>query len=296
MKITKKTIVEFINNDEYTANEIDFITILDKSFNDSKIYYAFSINEISFYKYSETLKFWKKTKIEEVEKEVWGAYLLTVKSLRPNKKTLYESNKVKTNFIFNMTLERMKKFVKSFGVERKGMPDTTSAKYIPLLNGYIDINTLEFNPLDKYIYNRYVLPFEYKEDTKKPKLFLDFLEQIQPNEEHREFLLNWLSYMLIPSNPRQKALFMLGAGRNGKGVLVRIMTEILGKDNTSSLTIPQLSADTYHIATIVNSLVNFSPDNDTHDKLHIGTFKTVTGGDRTTVRNIRGENYEMIFL
>ena len=296
MRITKKTIVEFINNDEYTANEIDFMTILHKSFNDSKIHYSFSVNEVSFYKYSETLKFWKKTKIEEVEKEVWGAYTTTVRTLIVNKKALYESNKVKTNFIFNMTLERVKKYVKSFGMLSDSMPDTISAQYIPLHNGYIDLKTLDFNPLNKNIFNRYVLPFEYKDNTREPELFLKFIEQIQPNKEHREFLLNWLAYMLIPSNPRQKSLFMLGAGQNGKGVLTRIMNAILGGGNTSSLTIPQISAETYHIATITNSLVNFSPDNDPNDKLHIGTFKALTGGDIITVRNIRGEPFEMNFL
>jgi len=296
MTISKKTIIEFINNDEYAANEIDFINILHRSFYDSKIHYAFSVNEVSFYKYSETLKFWKKTKIEEVEKEVWGAYTKAIRSLVLSKKTLYEVNKVKTNFVFNMTLERIKKYVRSFGMLSKSMPDTTSAQYIPLQNGYIDLKTLDFNPIDKNIFNRYVLPFEYKENTKEPELFLKFIEQIQPNKEHREFLLNWLAYMLVPSNPRQKSLFMLGAGRNGKGVLTRIMNAILGAGNTSSLTIPQISAETYHIATITNSLVNFSPDNDPNDKLHIGTFKALTGGDIITVRNIRGEPFEMNFL
>lgn len=296
MTISKKIIIDFINNDEYSANEIGFIEILHRSFYNSKIYYAFSVNEMSFYKYSETLKFWKKTKIEEVEKEVWSAYTKVIRSLLVNKKAFYEVNKVKTNFILNMTLERIKKYVRSFGMLSKGMPDTTSAKYIPLQNGYIDLKTLDFNPIDKNIFNRYVLPFEYKKNTKEPELFLKFIEQIQPNKEHREFLLNWLAYMLIPSNPRQKSLFMLGAGRNGKGVLTRIMNIILGAGNTSSLTIPQISAETYHIATITNSLVNFSPDNDPNDKLHIGTFKALTGRDTITVRNIRGEPFEMNFL
>ena len=74
------------------------------------------------------------------------------------------------------------------------------------------------------------------------------------------------------------------------------MIAILGKNNTSSLTIPQISAETYHIATIVNSLVNFSPDNDPNDKLHVGTFKAMTGGDTITVRNIRGVPFELDFL
>lgn len=296
MKIYENTIVNFIEDEKNSPNEIDFLNFLSDNLFKNEIFYAFSINENAFYKYSNKLKFWKKTKNEEVEKEIWEAYTKTIQKLYAAKSRFYETSKTKTSFLFNMTLEKMKKSIKSLGMVVQAMPDTLTAKYIPLQNGYIDFKTLEFKPLDKNIYNRYILPFEYTENTATPSLFLRFLEQIQPNKEHREFLLNWLAYMLIPSNPRQKSLFMLGAGQNGKGVLTRIMMELLGKTNTSSLTIPQLSAETYHVATIVNSLVNFSPDNDPNDKLHVGTFKAITGGDTITVRNIRGEPFEMNFL
>ena len=296
MNIKKESIIEYISDDKVSATEIDFVEFISNNFINNGIYYSYNINENSFYRYSKLLKFWKKTKNEEVEKQIWITYSKTVISISHLKNILYEKNKNKSNFIFNMTLEKMKKIVKSFAMVVLTMPDSSSATYIPLQNGYIDFETLEFKALNKKIFNRYVLPFEYQEKTKEPQLFLKFIEQIQPKKEHQEFLLNWLSYLLIPSNPRQKSLFMLGSGQNGKGVLTRIMTALLGQSNTSSLTIPQITAENYHIATIVNSLVNFSPDNDSNDKLHIGTFKSLTGGDNITVRNIRGEPFEMNFL
>jgi len=296
VNITKESIIQYIKDDEVSATEIDFVEFISNNFINNDIYYAYNINEHSFYKYSKSLKFWKKTKNEEVEKQIWITFSKTVISISHLKYNLYEINKSKSNFIFYMTLEKMRTIVKSFAMVVPSMPDSTSATYIPLLNGYVDFETLEFKSLDKNIFNRYVLPFEYKEMTKKPELFLKFIEQIQPKEEHQKFLINWLAYLLIPSNPRQKSLFMLGSGQNGKGVLTRVMTALLGQSNTTSLTIPQITAENYHIATIVNSLVNFSPDNDPNDKLHVGTFKSLTGGDNMTVRNIRGEPFEMNFL
>ncbi len=295
LSIKKEKIKGFINDKTTQATEIEIIRLILNSFKEDDFSIAYDTNEKRIYFYDNVELYWKSLEVMEFAGYLYKAFSQSIEELIPFRSELYKESKSKTNYFFALTFDRFKKIVIAITSIIPKMTNIKTPDYIPLKNGYIDLKTLDFKKPDKRIYNRYTLPFEYKEGVEQPKMFLDFLEQIQPVKENREFLINWLAYMLIPSNPRQKALFLMGDGSNGKGVLTRLMTTILGKDNTSSLTIPQINVSSYEMPHLRNKLVNFSPDNDPKDQLHIGTFKSATGGDNMMVRVIGKDPFEMTY-
>ena len=292
--------------------EINIVNLLNETLKKLNKEVIFSDTEKRFYLYKDG--FWNQSENTEVVSTLWRAYttkifpeLVSMKKTKffeqleaekvEDKRTAKECKRVvaRYDFFIKFTQNKVKTFVESLSMSCDRIPDMNYNK-IPLQNGYIDLEkNFEFFPLTPSIYNRYILDFNYVETNEEPKVFLTFLEQVLPSEEDREFLLNWLAYLLVIGNYRQKALFLHGSGRNGKGVLSRIMYKLLGSQNCSTLTVPQLSADKYFLGQLNNKLANFSPDSDDNDKIDLGAFKTITGNDNITVRDIYNAPFSMIY-
>lgn len=283
----------FIYNPLTSANEIDTVYFIKNILDDNNIFLAIDRNENSIYYYEHNESYWKILTIKDLQEEIYKAFADVGKKLAEDKIKLFASEgKQKAHLLFNLTMNKIINWTQALMAFLPKMPEIGTPDYIPLLNGYIDLKTLEFREPNKEIYNRYSIPFEYNENFEEPSLFLKFMQQLQPKETHREFLLNWLSYLLVPSNPRQKALFMIGDGSNGKGVLTRLMTALLGKRNVSSVAIPQLHYESNAITSMRNTIVNFAPDSDDKDQMHSGTFKSLTGGDTIMVKQVYKDAFD----
>lgn len=301
---------KFINGYDDTV-ELNIVQLINDTLKYLKKEVIYSDVEKRFYLYED--KHWQQSETSVIASIFWTAYRDTVfPLLKTNKsKKVFEYNKALANksdeskellrvikrydFFLKIKAKNVKDYLESLSMSCPRIPELRYNK-IPLQNGYIDMSDFSFHNLDPYIYNRYVLQFNYSQNNKEPKLFLRFLKQILPNDDEREFLLNWLSYLLIDGNYRQKALFLYGGGSNGKGVLSRLIYELVGSSNCTSLTTSQLIADkNYYLSQLHNTLLNISPDSSDKDKIDIGTFKTLTGNDRIQVRDIFQSPFDMIF-
>lgn len=300
----------FINSNKELV-ELNIIRLIDSTLKYLKKEVIYSDVERRFYMYDEL--HWQPIESKKVISIYWIEYSKQIFPMLVDKKSKttidynisikakdeFETKRLKNlleryNFFIKLTQKRVKDYIESLSMACDRIPDLNYDK-IPLQNGYIDIKDFHFKNLDPYIYNRYCLQFKYKVSNEEPKIFFKFLQQILPDEADREFLINWLAYMLVSGNHRQKALFFYGSGRNGKGVLSRIIYKLLGENNCSSLTVSQLSGEKYFVGQLNNKLLNISPDSDEKDKIDIGMFKTLTGNDNVTVRDIYGAPFNMIF-
>jgi putative DNA primase/helicase len=97
-------------------------------------------------------------------------------------------------------------------------------------------------PHDKTDNLPYVLPFEYLPDATCP-LFDSYLKYCLPDEEKRMVLQEFLGYIFTPNDicNLEKCLLLCGEGSNGKSVLYNVINAILGKENISSYSIPQIT-------------------------------------------------------
>lgn len=95
-------------------------------------------------------------------------------------------------------------------------------------SGVIDLRTgaLRNGRRDDYISMSTRVPWEGN-NASCPD-FLKFLDSILERQEEIDFLQRWLGYCATGKTTEQKFLCLSGAGRNGKGVLIEIMNEVLG--------------------------------------------------------------------
>lgn len=143
----------------------------------------------------------------------------------------------------------------------------------------------------------YVLPFDYLPEATCP-LFIDYLEYCLPDEDKRKVIQEFLGYVFTPNEVcnLEKCLLLYGEGSNGKSVLYRIINELLGKENISSYSIPQLTdkqKGEYYVVNIQNKLLNYCSDtkgafDDT------GVFKQLVSGEKVTGRHPAGRPIEFI--
>jgi putative DNA primase/helicase len=143
----------------------------------------------------------------------------------------------------------------------------------------------------------YVLPFEYLPGTSCPK-FIEYLEYCLPDEEKRLVIQEFMGYVFTPNEVLnlEKCLLLYGEGSNGKSVLYRIINELLGKENISSYSIPQLtdkSKGEYYVINLQNKLLNYCSDtkgafDDT------GVIKQLISGEKVTGRHPAGRPIEFV--
>jgi putative DNA primase/helicase len=152
-------------------------------------------------------------------------------------------------------------------------------------------------PHDKKDNLHYVLPFDYLPEATCP-IFIDYLEYCLPDEEKRKVIQEFLGYVFTPNEVcnLEKCLLLYGEGSNGKSVLYRVINELLGKENISSYSIPQLTdkqKGEYYTVNLQNKLLNYCSDtkgafDDT------GVFKQLVSGEKVTGRHPAGRPIEFV--
>jgi len=289
--------------------ELNIIQLIGNTFKLMKKEVVYSDIEKRPYIYKD--KFWQQITIDEIVSEYWTVFTSDIFSLlisnrdkirfltdecTPADKKKYLRILKRYDFFISFKLRKVKEYIDSWLGSCTRLYDGDE-NTIPLQNGYINLNDFSFKQLDSSIHNRYVLRFNYIVTKEQPKMFLKFLKQILPNEENREFMLNWLAHILVRGNHRQKALFLYGGGQNGKGVLSRIMYDLVGSANCTTLAIPQLvfAQGNYYLSKLHNKLLNLSPDSQKTDKIAIDVFKILTGGDVYTTRDIFLSPFDTVY-
>ncbi|MEU1526934.1 phage/plasmid primase, P4 family [Nocardia rhamnosiphila] len=158
-------------------------------------------------------------------------------------------------------------------------PDTPDTRYVSVPSGLFDIATCDVVPHDPLVLTTYQLKVDPVFDAPTPE-FDRFLDSVlHPGDRDR--VLDILSYLLLPGNPRQKAVMLSGSGRNGKGVLLNLVEAIIGRENSAHVSLQEMSTR-FAAVDLYGKPVNIVGDIDGEHITHTGRFKQITGDD--TVR------------
>lgn len=167
---------------------------------------------------------------------------------------------------------------------------------INLQNGTFEISQKEtkLKAFDSSDFITYQLPFEFDKDAKAP-LFVAYLNRVLPDIESQRVLAEYLGYVFIKHGSSLKleaALILFGTGANGKSVFFEIVNALLGKENTSSFSLHELTDNTgYYRAMIANKLVNYSSE--INGKLEADMFKRMVSGEIIPARLPYGNPMEL---
>ena len=167
---------------------------------------------------------------------------------------------------------------------------------LPVKNGVIDLKTGELLPHSPDFFITKSCPVEYKGLHYRSKKFDDFMQDILPDKQTRRALLSYFGYSLTGDVSEEKALFILGNGRNGKGTLMKILLTLLG-DYATSFRIEALlkqkfkdgNSATPEFAKLDGCRLAYANEIPPNEKLDVSKFKDLTGGDKFSARKLHSD-------
>jgi P4 family phage/plasmid primase-like protien len=163
---------------------------------------------------------------------------------------------------------------------------------INMQNGVFRVETGELLPHDKAYGFTYILPYAYDKNA-TCEGFIKFLLQICCNDlELVEVLQEYLGYA-ISNSPcyAEKALFLYGPkASNGKSTLVKVMQNLVGRDNYSSVTLDALNKDTKRYM-LENKLFNVSEETNVRALSESEVFKVMVTGGELDVKKLYSQDY-----
>jgi putative DNA primase/helicase len=135
------------------------------------------------------------------------------------------------------------------------------------------------------LFNQFALPYLYEADAPEPVRWLYFLDDLWGDDrESIDLLQEWFGYILSGATNLHKILLLVGPPRSGKGTIARVLTALVGKENTAGPTLASLGAN-FGLSPLLGKAVAIISD----ARLGGNTFTTVerllsiSGEDSLTV-------------
>ena len=221
----------------------------------------FSVKEDNFYQYKDGVYH----QISETEL----ASILTSFALVFNKGEVVTANRIRS------LIDRLKMETK---IQFSGKMNNDG--FINLKNGFYDLRKKELLPHTPSVYTSIQQNFYFDANAKAPR-FEKFLYEVLEDEEKIDYVLNTMCYLLLPDYTYQKVFIFFGSGRNGKSVLTSVITNLLGSDNVSSVSIHDLANNRFALNNLKDKLLNLSSEIGSKD-LETEMLKKLSGGDVVT--------------
>jgi len=164
-----------------------------------------------------------------------------------------------------------------------------------LQNGVLDTRGGLIGPHSPDVVFTWRLPVAYDPAATCPR-FVQFLEEVMPDERRRELLVDLMGYCLWRENPFQLFFVLVGDGANGKTTYGRVLGALLGKDAVSTLSLQQIGSNRFAGAELEGRLVNLCDDLP-YDKplAATGVLKVLTGGGTLTVERKHQHPFDLLF-
>lgn len=109
-------------------------------------------------------------------------------------------------------------------------------------NGLLHLPTRTLLPPTPLFFAHNAISFGFDPDAPAPEQWLAFLQQLWPDDEIAvETLQELFGYILTCDTRQQKAFWMVGPKRSGKGTIARVLTRLVGEANVVGPTLASLA-------------------------------------------------------
>lgn len=165
---------------------------------------------------------------------------------------------------------------------------------IPFRNGILDwrpngLGFFEYTPEYRFLSK---LNVDYDPNAKCPE-FDWFLMELFDNEDDIIRVYQMIGYCLVRDYPIHRAFMLIGEGSNGKSVLLKVITELLGRENVSHLSLQQLETEKFALNALEGKFANIYADLSSTELKTTGKFKNLTSGDPILVEKKFGGTYSL---
>lgn len=163
-------------------------------------------------------------------------------------------------------------------------------------NGTLDLRTGELRPHRREDLLTKMAPVDYEPGAKCPR-WLRFLGEVfAPHPDIPDFIQRAVGYSLT-AETREECLFLCyGTGRNGKGVFLKTVCDVLGDyastADFSAFLVRKNDGPRDDIANMRGRRLVRAEESNEGARLAEGIVKTLTGGDRVRARRLHENSYE----
>lgn len=122
------------------------------------------------------------------------------------------------------------------------------AEFVVVSNGLLHLPTGDLYPPSASFFGFNATSIAFSEDAPAPVQWLAFLDTIFARDEGGvdteaiEAVQDWFGYSLLPDTSQQKIMLLVGPPRSGKGTLMSILKEVVGRNNVVAPTLDGLGA------------------------------------------------------
>jgi len=163
--------------------------------------------------------------------------------------------------------------------------------WVCLQNGMLNIETFEMRDHDPDFYFTTIFPVALDPgSTKRCDRFLAFLDATIQTPEVIAQLQEFAGYCLTRHARYEKCLFLYGPGRDGKSTLMKLFREMVGPQNCSAVSFPDLERE-FPRSSLYNKLLNISTEIGSQ-AIESSYFKAITSGDPIQAAFKHRDNFE----
>lgn len=131
-----------------------------------------------------------------------------------------------------------------------------------------------------------VLPMLNDDKVKKAQVYDVITDWLGGDPEQTESLLFHLATSLSPGWSTVKYILLLGGGRNGKSVLLKMLQGLFGRENVSNVTRQAMAEQSPTVTELNGKLLNIVYDGRAEYVKDSGTEKSLIAGEPTPIRRL----------
>jgi P4 family phage/plasmid primase-like protien len=170
-------------------------------------------------------------------------------------------------------------------------PDTQShyADLVNCRNGMMNVYDGSLVEHDTAYQSFVQLPVVYDENAKSQKV-LDFVGSIVTEDAIPTFW-EFMGFLLLPDYRYKRVLLLVGPGNTGKSSLLEFIRRALGRANTSSISLQDLTDNSFMRVELFGKMANIYADLSLNAIESSGEIKALTGGDEIEAHRKYGQPF-----
>lgn len=150
--------------------------------------------------------------------------------------------------------------------------------WVCLINGMLNLRTLELVPHKQDFYCSYQLPVEFDPDREtRCERFMQYLDETIKTPGPIKQVQEFCGYCLTREVCYEKALLLLGPGADGKSKLMSVLEALVGPENCAAVSFQDLE-DQFHRSSLYGKLLNISTEVG-NKAMESAYFKAIVSGD-----------------
>jgi putative DNA primase/helicase len=123
-------------------------------------------------------------------------------------------------------------------------PASSGSVIVAMANGLLDVDKQQLLMHTPLYFNQVAVPFDYDPTAPSPRRWHGFLDELWPSEpEAIDAMGEWLGYVISGRTDLHKIFLHVGPTRGGKGVIARIESALVGRQNVAGPTLNSLGGE-----------------------------------------------------